>query len=98
MCKSYRSRQELSHEHLLAKIGVDTAENAPSKSSRGSSARLTELKFSQAGVGLEESKIHGNSSTMEATVRGDKRKVGAALVAGHDFLSRLERCCDLRGL
>ena len=26
-CKSCRSRQELSNEYLLAKIGVDTAEN-----------------------------------------------------------------------
>ena len=33
-CKSCRSRQELSNEYeyyLLAKIGVDTAENEPSK-------------------------------------------------------------------
>ena len=29
MCKYYRSRQELSNEYLLAKIGVDTAENEP---------------------------------------------------------------------
>ena len=28
-CKSVRSRQELSNEYLLAKIGVDTAENEP---------------------------------------------------------------------
>ena len=28
-CKSCRSRQELSNEYLLAKIGVDTAENEP---------------------------------------------------------------------
>ena len=27
----YRSRRELSHEHLLAKFGFDTAENEPSK-------------------------------------------------------------------
>ena len=31
MCKSWRSRQELSNECLLAKIGVDTAENEPLK-------------------------------------------------------------------
>ena len=30
-CKSCRSRQELSHEYLLAKLGVDTAENGPLK-------------------------------------------------------------------
>ena len=30
-CKSCRSRQELSNEYLLAKIGVDTAENEPFK-------------------------------------------------------------------
>ena len=30
-CKSYRSRQELSNEYLLAKLGVDTAENEPLK-------------------------------------------------------------------
>ena len=29
VCKSCRSRQELSSEYLLAKIGVDTAENEP---------------------------------------------------------------------
>ena len=29
-CKSCRSRQELSNEYLLAKIGFDTAENEPS--------------------------------------------------------------------
>ena len=29
VCKSCRSRQELSNEYLLAKIGVDTAENEP---------------------------------------------------------------------
>ena len=29
--KSCRSRQELSNEYLLAKIGFDTAENEPSK-------------------------------------------------------------------
>ena len=31
VCKSCRSRQELSNEYLLAKIGVDTAENEPPK-------------------------------------------------------------------
>ena len=31
MCRSCRSRQELSNEHLLAKLGVDTAENEYSK-------------------------------------------------------------------
>ena len=30
-CKSCRSRQELSNEYFLAKIGVDTAENEPYK-------------------------------------------------------------------
>ena len=30
-CKSCRSRQELSNEYLLAKFGVDTAENGPLK-------------------------------------------------------------------
>ena len=30
-CKSCKSRQELSNEYLLAKIGVDTAENRPLK-------------------------------------------------------------------
>ena len=30
-CKSCRYRQELSNEYLLAKIGVDTAENEPLK-------------------------------------------------------------------
>ena len=29
VCKSCRSRKMLSNEHLLAKIGVDTAENEP---------------------------------------------------------------------
>ena len=31
VCKSCRSHQELSNEYLLAKIGVDTAENEPLK-------------------------------------------------------------------
>ena len=31
VCKSCRSRQELSNEYFLGKIGVDTAENEPSK-------------------------------------------------------------------
>ena len=31
VCKSCRSRQELSNEYSLAKIGVDTAENEPLK-------------------------------------------------------------------
>ena len=31
MCESCRSRQELFNEDLLAKIGVDTAENEPLK-------------------------------------------------------------------
>ena len=31
LCKSCRSRQELSNEYLLAKFGVDTAENEPLK-------------------------------------------------------------------
>ena len=30
-CKSCRSRKTLKNEYLLAKIGVDTAENEPSK-------------------------------------------------------------------
>ena len=30
-CKSCRSRQELSNEYLLAKLGVDTEENEPCK-------------------------------------------------------------------
>ena len=30
-CRPCRSRQQLSNEHLLAKIGVDTNENEPSK-------------------------------------------------------------------
>ena len=29
VCKSCRSRQELSNEYLLAKFGVDTEENEP---------------------------------------------------------------------
>ena len=29
VCKSCRSRQKLSHEYAVAKIGVDTAENEP---------------------------------------------------------------------
>ena len=29
VCKSCRYRQELSKEYLLAKVGVDTAENGP---------------------------------------------------------------------
>ena len=31
VCKSCTSRQELSNEHLLGKIGFDTAENGPLK-------------------------------------------------------------------
>ena len=31
VCKSCRSRQELSNGNLLAKLGVDTAENGPLK-------------------------------------------------------------------
>ena len=31
VCKSCRFRQELSNEYLLAKFGVDTAENGPLK-------------------------------------------------------------------
>ena len=31
VCKSCRSRQELSNEYFLAKFGVDTEENEPSK-------------------------------------------------------------------
>ena len=31
VCKSCRSRQELSNEYLLAKFGFDTAENEPLK-------------------------------------------------------------------
>ena len=31
VCKSCRSRQELSNERSLAKIGFDTAENGPLK-------------------------------------------------------------------
>ena len=31
MCKSCRTRQELSNKYLLAKIGFDTAENGPLK-------------------------------------------------------------------
>ena len=31
VCKSCRSRQELSNEYSLAKFGVDTAENEPLK-------------------------------------------------------------------
>ena len=31
VCRSGTSRQELSNEHLLAKIGFDTAENGPLK-------------------------------------------------------------------
>ena len=42
-CKSCRSRQELSNEYLIAKFGIDTAENEPSKvcrrRSRGSARR-----------------------------------------------------------
>ena len=30
-CKSCRSRQELSNEYFIAKFGVDTEENEPSK-------------------------------------------------------------------
>ena len=31
LCKSCRSRQDVSNEYLLAKFGVDTAENEPLK-------------------------------------------------------------------
>ena len=37
-CTSCRSRRELSNEYLLAKIGVDTAENEPCKDLQASSA------------------------------------------------------------
>ena len=40
-CKSFRSRQEFSNECLLAKIGVDTAENGPLKVCRKKANRYS---------------------------------------------------------
>ena len=40
-CKSDRSRQELSNEYLVAKIGFDTAENEPLK------VRITDHTFNR---------------------------------------------------
>ena len=39
-CKSDRSRQELSNEYLVAKIGFDTAENEPSEVRQNGLRRL----------------------------------------------------------
>ena len=40
VCTSCRSCQELSNEYLLAKFGVDTAENAPLSKSDSSRVEL----------------------------------------------------------
>ena len=47
ICKSYRSRQELSNEYLLAKLGVDTAENEPLKVTDSAAGENTELVVSR---------------------------------------------------
>ena len=55
-CKSCRSRQELSNEYLLAKIGFDTAENEPFNFHNFSS--LQRFNFHRAVVSVEVSKQH----------------------------------------
>ena len=47
VCKSCRSHQELSNEHLLAKIGVDTPENVPRKVADSAAGENTELVVSR---------------------------------------------------
>ena len=47
VCKSCRSRQELSNEHLLAKIGVDTTETDPLKIKDLAAGENTELVVSR---------------------------------------------------
>ena len=50
-----RSRQELSNEYLLTKIGVDTAENEPLKVPSASAARTAAR--ASAGLGKKRSQI-----------------------------------------
>ena len=51
VCKSCRSRQELSNEYLLAKIGVDTAENEPLKVGRPPPIRTRKFLHTPAARG-----------------------------------------------
>ena len=56
--KSCRSRQELSYELLLAKIGVDTAENEPLKVTDSAAVENTELVVSRL---LDADLVDGNN-------------------------------------
>ena len=52
MCASCRSRKMLQNEYFVAKIGVDTAENGPSKDGTAERCLLGQLGSPAAGGGL----------------------------------------------
>ena len=60
--KSYRSRQELSHEYLLAEFGVDTAENGPLAVCQ----KLRKSIRTNIGIGVEPQPLHGVASERRA--------------------------------
>ena len=66
-----RSRQALSNAYLDAKIGVDTAENEPSKV-WGMTDRFQKLDFrSQSWVGL---RVTESAAAAKSSAKNDERK------------------------
>ena len=82
-CKSCRSRQELSNEYFLAKIGFDTSENEPFNFLNFSS--LQGFNFHRAVVSTgQTARQRGESTTMNrAALRSVEFRV-SGITAGVD--------------
>ena len=93
MYESCRFRKTLQNEYLVAEIGVDTAENGPSKvdrmkfvHSRAFRCRCQPVSYESTGVTSKDESIHGGG------VAGERERRGAA--RGEPESSTARPCSD----
>ena len=98
VCKSCRSRQELSKEYLLAKIGVDTAENEPLKVWGKFNLIFIRL-LGRDSPGVPVSRVPGYRRVQRgygAMPRRNCSKSAASIVFGDGPEEIVSGCTDLR--
>ena len=70
-CKFCRSRQELSNEYLLAKVGFDTAENEPLKVCQKFAKHLPEVRIKvRKSIGSRAASARAAGRVPQAARRG----------------------------